>query len=230
MRCLIFLGNFVSRHPYFIVNVLCCLAFLAQICYVIKNNIDPSERQTHINVKEKQLKDMDFPVILMICMNPGFNITAIEEAGYSGIFNYFAVKSKYNNLLYGWAGHTSGAGPKVERSVGDVAEKVTLHTARQVMAEVKIASLNHRKLYITVDSVRVKRMNFPYNCFTLDLTNNTDVKETGIKQLFLEFFRLANQSMESGEKFGCQQKCQKSQVLLVRGRYQTYPARSSMFL
>ena len=196
MMCLSSIGIFVSRHPYFLVNVLCCLAFLAQICYVLKNNIDPNERQTHINVQEKQLKDMDFPVILMICMNPGFNITAIDEAGYNGIFDYFAGKSKYNNLLYGWAGHTSGAGPNVTRSVGDVAEKVILHTAREVLAEVRIASLNYRKLHIMLDSVRVKRMNFPYNCFTLDLTNNTDLKESGIKQLFLEFFRLANQSVE----------------------------------
>ena len=35
--------------------------------------------------------------------------------------------------------------------------------------------------------MKVWRLNLPYNCYSLDLTDNRDVREKGVKQLFLNF-------------------------------------------
>ena len=60
--------------------------------------------------------------------------------------------------------------------------------------------------YISLDSVKIWLMNYPYNCFTLDLSNNTMVKKKGIKQIFLHFPILDNYSAEiylQGKSLAC---------------------------
>ena len=65
---------------------------------------------------------MDFPVIFKLCLNPGLNITAIQEEGYEFDVTYFMGLSKYNRSLYGWAGHTDTNG--IRSSVAEVYQKI----------------------------------------------------------------------------------------------------------
>ena len=49
---------------------------------------------------------------------------------------------------------------------------------------------------VSLEYVKVWRLNYPYNCYSLDLTNNRDVREKGVRRVFLRFYILKNYSVE----------------------------------
>ena len=108
MKLIYSIHNFILRHHLFLVNVTCFFAFSIQFTSVLTGFLDPT--QTNINKHEEELLGKNFPIILKICVNPGFNDTAINEAGHKNIFDFFVGRSKYNNSVYGWAGHTKDGG------------------------------------------------------------------------------------------------------------------------
>ena len=95
---------------------------------------------------------------------------------------------------YGWAGHTDNSG--VQGSVKEVVKQIRLHTMEQVMRGISVWSRTNEVFKVSLDSVKVWRLNFPYNCYSLDITNNRDVKEKGVKALFLKFNILEKYSVE----------------------------------
>ena len=84
------LGYFSRVLVYFI----CFVAFTIQFGNLIENYAKPSI--TNTNVEERKLKEIGFPLVLKICVSPGFNETAINNAGYKHIYNFFRGKSMYN--------------------------------------------------------------------------------------------------------------------------------------
>ena len=48
------------------------------------------------NVEQKELKEIWFPLFLKICVRPGFNKTAIQNAGYTGAKAFFFCQSMFN--------------------------------------------------------------------------------------------------------------------------------------
>ena len=92
--------NFMLQHHLFLVNITCFVAFSIQFTSVLKGFLDRT--QTNINKHEEDLHGKNFPVILKICINPGFSGTAVNEAGYKNIFHFFSGRSKYNLSIYGW--------------------------------------------------------------------------------------------------------------------------------
>ena len=194
--------NFMSQHHLFLVNFTCFVAFSIQLTSVITGFLDRT--QTNINKHEEDLLGKNFPIMIKICINPGFNDTAIIEAGYKNIFDFFVGRSKYNKSVYGWAGHTKDGG--VVDSVKNIKEAVTLHTAQNVLNSINIWSITAEDFNINLDLVRIGLMNYPYNCFTLDLSNNTMVKKKGIRQIFFYFPLLENYSAQiylQGKSLAC---------------------------
>ena len=116
--------------------------------------------------------------------------------GTTGDNKYYinAVSFSVCRTEYGWAGHTNNSG--VWGSVREVVEQVSLHTVDKVMRGIKVKSMTNKKFPVSLDSVKVWRLNFPDNCYSLDLTNNREVREKGIKQLILDFYILKNYSVE----------------------------------
>ena len=76
------------------VFVLGFIAFTLQLGSRIENYIFPTI--TNTNLIEKNLKDICFPLVIKICLKPGFDETAIKEAGYFDIFGFFKGQSTYN--------------------------------------------------------------------------------------------------------------------------------------
>lgn len=74
------------------------------------------------DITEKQLKNLQFPIMFKICMKPGFNTTALKEEGYAGISEYFLGRSRFNSSVYGWAGHSNTS--EARSTVDDVYQKV----------------------------------------------------------------------------------------------------------
>ena len=138
----------MSNRRLFLVNFTCFVAYSVQLTNVITGFLDRT--QTNINKHEEDLHGQNFPVIFKMCINPGFNDTAINEAGYKNIFEFFVGQSSYNSSVYGWAGHTKDGG--VVDSVENIQKAVTLHTAENVLNLIKIWSTTAKDFSISLDS------------------------------------------------------------------------------
>ena len=64
----------------------------------------------------------DFPLLTRICIHPGFDMTALREAGYLSVDNYFLGRSMFNGSVIGWAGLTKDG--QVVGKVEEVFDKV----------------------------------------------------------------------------------------------------------
>ena len=77
-----------------LVYFICFVAFAIQLGNLIGNYIRPTI--TNTNVEEKELKAIGFPLVIKICVSPGFNKDAIKDAGYKGPKGFFLGQSMYN--------------------------------------------------------------------------------------------------------------------------------------
>ena len=99
------LKDYVARHHWKVLNIMCCLAFTWQLYGIVSEWVKPSQKTTDIT--EKKLDQFELPLIFKICPDPGFNLSAIREEGYDDIWHYFYGRSSFNNSIFGWAGHTN---------------------------------------------------------------------------------------------------------------------------
>ena len=98
--------EFARQHHWKILNLVCCLALTWQMSGIFSEYLHPT--QEAIRITEKKLGDDQFPLLIKICPDPGFNYTAVREEGYYSIWAYFTGQSKYKDSnVYGWAGHTN---------------------------------------------------------------------------------------------------------------------------
>ena len=49
---------------------------------------------------------------------------------------------------------------------------------------------------LNLSMVRVRRPNYPFNCYTLDLSEHEDIKNVGVKQLYITFKVKKNYSLQ----------------------------------
>ena len=178
------------------IHGLCGAAFLIQLWSVLESFLSPYLTTTR--QETKPLRDINFPLVFKVCVKPGFDTSALEEEGYEvtqGLGDFFRGKSRYNSSLYGWGGHTSSGG--VRAGVREVLERVAPRNVHNVFGGVSIYSMTQEDIDISLDDhVKVQRVNFPDNCFTLDITNNSDVREKGIRQLYINFYNTKNSAVE----------------------------------
>ena len=186
MRSLI---NLLTRNYIILANIGCFIGFCLQFGNVVDTYVHPT--QTTITVTERNLKDFQFPLLFKICFNPSFNKTAEAEAGYS---DYFNGKSKHNSSLFGWAGHSEDG--QVLGTVEEMVNNLILHSPQEVINKIQVWSMANEWIDISIDSVELWRLNDPYNCYTLNLSKNEEVKEKGVKQVFFNFPLLENKSLE----------------------------------
>ena len=55
-----------------------------------------------------------------------------------------------------------------------------------------------KNAYIDIKTslVQVRRPNYPFNCYKLDLAEHEEVKKVGVKQLFIKFWPKKNSSLK----------------------------------
>ena len=96
--------------------------FLLAICLSIWNIRDRFyTNKTSVSKEMVKMSQRGFPVRISLVITPGFNETALQEAGYNDTYNYFVGRSKYENNNVGWAGHTADGGVK-----GDVPGRIMI--------------------------------------------------------------------------------------------------------
>ena len=168
----------------------CVVAFLVQAANVLDDFFKPT--LTNTNIEQRNLKN--FPLTFKICIKPGFNLTALKEAGYNNPWAYFTGQSRYNESELGWAGHHNGS--LQHGDAKEVLDKVSFHTAvGTVLKSVFMWSMSTELVILDIKPY-LSRVNNPHNCLTLNIANHTNLKEKGIKQLFLEFENTRNVSVE----------------------------------
>ena len=89
---------------WFLANLVCTVVLTIQLVNVLKGYIQPTITRTW--EEEVPLEDIEFPLVIKICIIPGFNQTALHEVGYEDTWNFFLGKSRFNDSVFGWAGHT----------------------------------------------------------------------------------------------------------------------------
>ena len=91
-------------------NVVFTVFFTIQLAHVLQGYIKPQTTRTWD--EDVRFEDMEFPLVIKICVIPGFNQTALQELGYKDTYSYFLGREdSYNdNHTYGWAGHTKDLG------------------------------------------------------------------------------------------------------------------------
>ena len=87
------------KRLWVMVNLFCTLVLAIQLANILEGYIKPSLTRTW--EEELMLRDIDFPVIVKICVIPGFNEKALKEAGYDDTWSYFLGQSRFDNTTYG---------------------------------------------------------------------------------------------------------------------------------
>ena len=98
------LTGFIFKSPWYLIRFACLVAFLLQITTLIAGMINPKE--TLISTQKVDFDKIDFPLVFKICIKPGFNETELRILGYQNSLGYLFGNSRYNESLFGWAGHT----------------------------------------------------------------------------------------------------------------------------
>ena len=172
-----------GRWVWHLVHLACATALLVQMWSVLGAFIHPT--LTNTSQREVALSDISFPLGLSICIIPGFSRVALLEAGYRNIGQYFRGNSRFNRSILGWGGHTAAGGTVATPTA--VLAKVRTHTEEDVVNEMGLRTMTNEAIPLDMDRLVLERVNFPHNCYTLDLANMAVVKEKGIARVWLEF-------------------------------------------
>ena len=173
---------------WFVVNIICVLAALTQLFFILMGFIHPNQLNT--DTSELALKDIDFPLDIKICAEPAFDENAIGEAGYGnqyGQYGYFTGRSQFNGSIYGWGGHTNDSG--FVDSVEEVLEKVRKHKVEDIVKFIQFdfTSIDNEKSLNV--SAHLNRVNYPQNCYSVNLTqiSKASAAEGSVKMLKMAF-------------------------------------------
>lgn len=173
----------ISSWLWFMVNIICALAALTQLFFILMGFVSPNQLNTETS--ELPLEEIDFPLDIKICAEPAFNESAIVEAGYGNEwsqFGYFTGRSRFNSSIFGWAGHTPHAGPV--GSVEEVLDKVSNHKVADIVEFIEFQFNSERILNV---SAHLSRVNYPQNCYTVNLTHVNKASVDAVKTLKMSF-------------------------------------------
>ena len=173
-----------------LIDIACILAALIQLGFILEGFIRPTLLNT--SVKEIDLQEIDFPIEIKICAQPGFNESLLKDLGYDqGIWSYFLGKSRFNRSIIGWAGHTADFG--VKGSVQEVFNMVRTYNIEDIIAGSRIQFSSGWYQYLPLQQFHhAERVNYPQNCFRFNLTFLNEMRRwERVKTLEL-YFKTAN--------------------------------------
>lgn len=139
-----------------VLNVLTTILFVAvfflQFYNISHNYYSPSTTST--SKHHENLIDMEFPILLRICIRPGFIWEKLHQYGYESDFHFFLGLNKDNKSSFGNFGHfengTFVSPSEILRNVGTVENIAT------VIAQIYIRDWKNRKLPIDLDELQLR--------------------------------------------------------------------------
>ena len=82
---------FTSNRFWILANIACTIALVIQLAHVLDGFVKPTITRTW--EEEVSLEDIKFPLIIKVCVIPGFNKSAVHELGYESVAYYLAGQS-----------------------------------------------------------------------------------------------------------------------------------------
>ena len=144
-------------------------------------------------VREASLKEL--PILFKICPTPGFRHEALQAAGYEGVKSYFTgLLNIGNEKVLGWVGNSTEA--KSESTVVREFLRNITYSVEDILHSVTLVTMENEQIGIEVERIRLRRINYPSNCFTLDFFTDSRVNKSGIKSLQINFQKRDNISTE----------------------------------
>ena len=89
---------------YFILNFTLSLVCFFHTIIILINYLHPENPS--VKKYEKNLMDIDFPVIFKLCFQKQNEDEMLQALGYRYMRDFYRGKSMYNGSLIGWSGHT----------------------------------------------------------------------------------------------------------------------------
>ena len=167
-------------------NVVFTVFFTIQLAHVLQGYIKPQTTRTWDEYA--RLEEMEFPLVIKICVIPGFNQKALREFGYEDIFSYFVGRKDSDYYTtYGWAGHTNYTG-----TVKEVLERVSGYQIEEIIKQIYVWDKKDYKIDIPLKYLKVTRVNYPNNCRSLDLSKVSELNGTNYISCMLKFVSWEN--------------------------------------
>merc|ERR1711994_458129 len=125
-------------------------------------------------LSERKLDDLDFPVLIKICLNPAFNEDKIKEVGYYSLWSYFTGKGRWRNsngsAVYGWAGHWENG--STISSVKDIQSNISMNI-KEILYYINLKfTTRPSEQYYWNEAIlaHLKMPNYPNNCHDVDIS------------------------------------------------------------
>ena len=182
---------FTIKTLWILINITCAGILAVQLFHVLTGYLKPTITRT--GEKEVPLQDMDFPLVIKVCVNPGLNQAALQELGYKGTWEFFLGQSRFNRSVYGWAGHTKNSG-KI-KSVKEILEHVGDSKIEKIFSYISVYTRDAGIIDIPLEQLKLNRANYPNNCHSLSLSTSRKLKGKQIQQLFLGVRDLGNHTI-----------------------------------
>lgn len=177
---------FAIKTLWILVNLACTAILTVQLSHVLEGFIRPTITRTW--EEEVDLKDIDFPAVVKICVIPGFNQTALNEVGYFSTFSYFLGRSRFNPIdnwgTIGWAGHKEDSG--TYGTVEEVLAKISDYKLDNILHRVFVWNKDREIEKIPLERLNASWVNYPNNCRSLFLSKIPELKGKHIQRLILD--------------------------------------------
>ena len=183
---------FTIKTLWALANITCTAILTVQLAHVLEGYIKPTITRTW--EEEVPLQDIDFPVVIKICVVPGFNQTVLHELGYYDTWSFFLGQSMFNDSVFGWAGHTEDSG--TIGTVRDILAKVNHVKIENIFDRVWVWTKDGEYIDIPLGHLKASRVTYPNTCYSLTLSSVPELEGKQIQQLFLFFLDLGNHSIE----------------------------------
>ena len=151
---------------------------IVHIGFIIHNILFPPIPS--IKVYEKQLKDIEFPLLLRICINDK-TMQRFKDVGYFNDWEFFLGKSRFNNSIYGWNGHTEDGS-----SIGSFEDVLSMvnHNWSNILKEIKVETAGESSI---VQDFNWRTIPFYLYCQIIDLEEYFNLTNSAPHILSLHF-------------------------------------------
>ena len=167
-----------ARGFWVLAHLFCICIFFVQLFQLLPSYFAPT--MTHTEVREVQLKDINFPLNLKICVKPDFNEAALQGFGYNDSADYILGRSKFNGNMVGWGGH--GGGKSAAKEVLDAAR---IGVTQGLLSRVSFTTIAGKKSGNLIGRVSLEKINQVSKCHILNLTNIDEEEKKGIKGIWI---------------------------------------------
>ena len=162
---------------------LCTSFFFVQLFKLLPNYFAPT--MTYTEVENVQLKDIDFPIDFEICLKPLLSSTALQQFGYLSPFHY-TVGANPDNTLIGWGGHHSNNSGAIT-SAKEVLKAARTNVTTNSLSNIHISTYGGNATENLVDMVSLDKINWLYECFSLNLSNIQKPDLNGMEGIAVNF-------------------------------------------